>query len=270
MNRIPLFQVDAFTGVPFRGNPAVVCLLDREISPELMLSIAIEARASETAFLLTIGDGFNLRWFSQTQEIDLCGHGTLATAHLLWEKGILNKNTTALFDTRSGLLKARFKDGWIEMDLPVARISPAILPGGLAAALNIKPVNVVYAEDRYIIEVETEQEVVNAVPDFRTLRNFDPVVLTSLSASGSIYDFVSRTFAPSVGIDEDPVTGSSHCSLAPYYAKKLDKTTFHSFQSSKRSGELKIVLSGDRVFISGEVVTVFEGHLVLNEGLFNS
>jgi PhzF family phenazine biosynthesis protein len=262
MNKIPLFQIDTFTDEPFRGNPAAVCLLDRQISPELMLSIAMETKASETAFLLPTEDRFHLRWFSQTQEIDLCGHGTLASAHLLWEQGILSKDAPALFDTRSGLLTVIFKDEWLEMDLPAASFSPVTLPEELVQILNIDPVNAVYAQDRYIIELRTEADVKNANPDIKALTKFDPVVLTSLGSAQSYYDFVSRTFAPSVGIDEDPVTGSSHCSLTPYYAEKLKRNSFHSCQLSKRTGQLKVLLAGTRVFISGKAVTVFDGNLV--------
>jgi PhzF family phenazine biosynthesis protein len=263
MNKIPLFQIDTFTNKPFTGNPAAVCLLDRQISSELMLSIAIETKASETAFLLPVENGFHLRWFSQTQEIDLCGHGTLASAHLLWEQGILPKDAPALFHTKSGLLTVLFKDDWLEMDLPAASFSPVTLPEELVQILNIQPINAAYAEDRYIIELKTEAEVKNARPDIKTLSNYDPVVLTSLASAESYYDFVSRTFAPSVGIDEDPVTGSSHCSLTPYYAEKLKRNGFQCSQLSKRTGHLKVVLAGSRVLISGKAVTVFEGHLLL-------
>lgn len=256
---IQFFQADAFTARPFKGNPAAVCLLKEDLSEEDMQAIAAENNLAETAFVKDTGDGFSLRWFTPEVEVDLCGHATLATSHILWQEGWLTENETALFHTRSGILKASKNGKRIELDFPATFNEPAEAPEAVIRALNVKPVNTVFAKDRYLIEVENAGDVVSAKPDFTILKDHKVVVLTSLADQGSGYDFISRTFCPAYGINEDPVTGSSHCILAPYYAGKLNKKLFSAYQASARGGELQLELSGNRVLISGEAVTVIEG-----------
>lgn len=263
MKDIRFFQVDAFTSTPFRGNPAAICLLDDELSVDLMQSIAAENNLAETAFVLRRGEGFNLRWFTPTVEIDLCGHATLATAHILWEQKMLNGTEKARFFTRSGELSATRSGAWIELDFPTVQPHPAKLPAPLQEALGVDPIRVAYAKDRYLIELATEQEVRALVPDFGKLREMDISVVTSLAADPLPFNFISRTFASSHGIDEDPVTGSSHCSLVPYYAEKLNKHEFTAYQASPRGGELRLKLNHDRVLISGQAVTIIEGTMRL-------
>lgn len=258
---IPMFQVDAFTAVPFKGNPAAICLPEKVLADELMQAIAAENNLAETAFLNKEQDGYRLRWFTPTVEIDLCGHATLASAHILWQEGILAAGEQARFHTRSGLLTAEQKGDWIELDFPVTSYNQSQLPPAMKDALGVQPVNVVYGNGRYLIEVATAPEVGAVRPDFNVLKHYDAVVVTSVGDNDNPYDFVSRSFVPSHGVDEDPVTGSSHCLLVPYYAAKLKKQVFHAFQVSARGGELKLHLNGDRVLIAGQAVTVLTGGL---------
>lgn len=265
MNKIRLFQVDAFTEKQFKGNPAAVCLLYDEISEDTMQAIAAENNLSETAFVVKVKDGFNLRWFTPTVEVDLCGHATLASAFILWQEGEIAKDETVRFNTRSGLLTAVRKGDWIELDFPASFEKESSLPKEALAALNVKPVNVVFSETRYLVELATEEEVRGCKPDFNTLKNHDMIVLTSKGNKSSDYDFISRSFAPAHGIDEDPVTGSSHCCLTPYWSKRLGKSEMFAYQASERGGEIKVKLSGDRVLFSGKAVTVFSGYFFLDK-----
>ena len=262
LKNIKFYQVDAFTDQPFKGNPAAICFLDEELSTETMLQIAAENNLAETAFVQKLADGFNLRWFTPTVEVQLCGHATLATSHILWQEGILKAEETARYHTLSGLLTAKKKGEWIEIDLPAKGNKPVDVPEDVLAALQVQPINTAYA-DRYIIEVETPKEVENIKPDFSILKHHEMVIVTSKGAASSPYDFVSRTFGPSVGVDEDPVTGSSHCCLAPYYATLLNKTQFFAYQASERGGEMKLELKGDRVLLSGHAVTLISGTLMI-------
>lgn len=259
MKKIDLFQVDAFTKKPFKGNPAAVCLLTEDTDVSIMQSIAAENNLAETAFIQRRGNGFDLRWFTPTVEVDLCGHATLATAHILWQEKVLPESAVAEFHTRSGLLKATKKGDWIELDFPISEITQVELPAGILRALHARPVNTAFAKDRYIIELESAEEVRALRPDFISLKDFEMVVVTARGAADSSYDFVSRTFAAAYGIDEDPVTGSSHCGLAPYWAKELGKNHMFAEQSSKRGGELTLKIANDRVLISGQAVTVLKG-----------
>ncbi|BAV09519.1 phenazine biosynthesis protein PhzF family [Filimonas lacunae] len=262
--KIMMLQVDAFTNQRFKGNPAAVCVLEEEISAELMQSIAAENNLAETAFVSRLADDFSLRWFTPTVEINLCGHATLATAHVLWEEGLLATDKKALFHSLSGLLTAEKKGDWIELNFPaVLTTNQVALPEKALQALGVKPVNSVFAKDRYLVEVASPEEVLAAEPDFQVLKHYDPVVVTSPGNSNMPYDFVSRSFVPSHGINEDPVTGSSHCGLVPYYAAQWKKHAFHAYQCSKRGGELKLQLAGDRVLMAGQAVTVIKGHLLL-------
>jgi PhzF family phenazine biosynthesis protein len=262
------FHVDAFASRPFEGNPAAVCLLDRVRPEDWMQSVAAEMNLSETAFLLAADAGFKLRWFTPQSEVPLCGHATLASAHALWESGTLPPDAPALFDTRSGRLKARRVDRQIEIDLPAAPISEVPLPEGVAGALGLEPIFVGRTQDRglgdvdYLVEVGSESEIRSLVPDFPILREAAAGFIVTARSSSPAYDFVSRYFAPFVGIDEDPVTGAAHCVLVPYWAACLGKNAMTAYQASARGGVVHGRVEGDRVVLSGEAVTVFRGDLV--------
>ncbi|MEW6181077.1 MAG: PhzF family phenazine biosynthesis protein [Chloroflexota bacterium] len=260
-----LFQVDSFTAEPFRGNPAGVCLLDAPRPDDWMLGIAREMNLSETAFLLPEGAVYRLRWFTPQVEVTLCGHATLASAHILWEQGILPPAQTAQFETLSGRLSAsRTADGWIRLDFPLREVRPADAPPGLVDALGLKQVRFSgrYRED-YLLEADDEEQVRALKPDFARLKHLPArgVVVTARAAPGKVYDFVSRFFAPAVGVDEDPVTGSAHCALAPYWAERLEKPALLAFQASQRGGLLRVRPVGERVLLEGQAVTIFEARL---------
>jgi PhzF family phenazine biosynthesis protein len=261
---LPFFQVDAFTAEPFAGNPAAVCLLPAPRGDAWMQHVAAEMNLSETAFLVrrAAGDGFDLRWFTPAVEVALCGHATLASAHALWESGALPPSEIARFHTKSGVLTAERIDGWIELNFPATPATPADLPDGLAEALGVTPRFVAKSRFDYLVEVASEAEVRGLSPDFVRLR-FLPVrgiMVTSLASTPG-FDFVSRFFAPGSGIDEDPVTGSAHCCLTPYWSQKLGRTSFVARQVSPRGGTLRLTLDGDRVRMRGQAVTVLRGEL---------
>ncbi len=266
---VEIIQVDAFTDKPFAGNPAAVCLLPEPRSDGWMQSVALEMNLSETAFLVRREDGFGLRWFTPAVEVDLCGHATLASAHVLWEEGILGKDETARFHTKSGLLTATRAGGWIELDFPAAFLEEARPPENLVEALGVAPVYI--GKSRmyyYLIEVGSEEEVRGLKPDFTALRDSSTsafgIIVTSL-ASSPRFDFVSRFFAPGAGIDEDPVTGSAHCCLGPYWKGRLDRDEFLAYQASARGGVVSVKVAGERVLLGGQAVTVMRGRLVLEE-----
>jgi PhzF family phenazine biosynthesis protein len=216
---------------------------------------------SETAFLHPMDGGFSLRWFTPAVEVALCGHATLASAHVLWQDDVLAHGETARFHTKSGLITAVEKDGAIEMDFPATPNQPAEAPPQLAAALGMQPVYVGKNKFDYLIEADSEATVRSLQPDHSILRTL-PVRGVIVTARGTDYDFVSRFFAPGSGIDEDPVTGSAHCALGPHWAQKLGKTSFRAFQASPRGGEIGVRVEGDRVFLSGQAVTVLRGELL--------
>ncbi|MBN1315996.1 MAG: PhzF family phenazine biosynthesis protein [Anaerolineales bacterium] len=259
-----LFQVDAFTQEPFAGNPAAVCLLSEPREETWMQQVAFEMNLSETAFLIPEGDGYSLRWFTPKAEVDLCGHATLASAHVLWETGLLKPGRPARFYTRSGLLTAERAEGLIKLDFPALAEEPACAPPELLAALGVEPCYVGKFGAKVLIEVETEEQVRQLQPDFGALRAMPGrgVVVTSASSSDAC-DFVSRFFAPWVGVDEDPVTGSAHCCLGPFWGKRLGKDKLLAFQASRRGGMVHIELQGDRVSIGGYAVTILRGELVI-------
>jgi predicted PhzF superfamily epimerase YddE/YHI9 len=255
---VPLFQVDAFADRPFGGNPAAVCLLDAPAPDGWMRDVAAEMNLSETAFAWREGDARRLRWFTPRVEVDLCGHATLATAHVLFARG----ETGARFLTRSGELVAARRGGWIELDFPALPVRETTPPAGLAAALGAAPVAVGESRFDCVVELESEEVVRGLRPDFAALAALDArgVIVTS---RGAKYDFVSRCFFPGVGIDEDPVTGSAHCALAPYWAERLGRSEMTGYQASARGGVVRVRLAPDRVFLSGRAVTVLEGRLVV-------
>jgi len=266
-NRTTILQVDAFTDRPFGGNPAAVCVLTAPASETWMRVVAAEMNLSETAFLHPVADGYQLRWFTPTAEVDLCGHATLASAHVLWSEGHLPPSQSARFYTNSGLLTATQEDGWIKLDLPMQPMSPVTAPPELLKSLRgLQPRSVEYggtAESNYLVELPSEDYVRSLRPDFAMMRLLPAqgVIVTALGEEPDI-DFVSRYFAPNVGINEDPVTGSAHCSLVPFWQKRLDQAAFVARQVSDRGGILKVQREGDRVFISGQAVTVMKGDLL--------
>ena len=260
---LQLFHIDAFTDRPFTGNPAAVCLLEREMEADWMQSVAQEMNLSETAFLLRADDGFDLRWFTPEVEVELCGHATLASAHFLWAEHHLKPKAVARFHTRSGLLTAAQRNGLIELDFPATPAHPVAAPAGLAAALGAAPVAVLKSRYDHLVELATEAEVRALEPDFRALRVVDTRgVIVTARGTDSGYDFVSRFFGPAVGIDEDPVTGSAHCVLGPYWEGRLGKATLRAYQASSRGGEVSVEVRGDRVTLGGKAVIVSRGELL--------
>lgn len=255
--RTTITQVDAFTDAPFTGNPAAVCLLKEPMSDQWMQKVAMEMNLSETAFLVRIDDGFHLRWFTPTIEVELCGHATLAGAHVLWETGVLKAGETARFHTKSGLLSARRKDDWIEMNLPSMPPSDADAPDGLREALGVPFHYVGMNQFDYLVETDSEERVRCMRPDFTLLGSIltGGVVVTSRAMMAG-FDFVSRYFAPAFGINEDPVTGTAHCCLGPYWQARLKKNDFVAAQLSKRGGTVRVKVEDDRVVLAGHAVTV--------------
>ena len=256
-------QVDAFTDQPFGGNPAAVCILPAARDEQWMRNVAREMNLSETAFLHRQADGFNLRWFTPTVEVALCGHATLASAHVLWEEGHLSADQTARFHTKSGLLTAERKGDWIELDFPATREEPAPAPPGLAEALPVPFSYVGKNRFDYLVELESEDAVRRLEPNFGVLKRIGVrgVIVTSRS-NAPAYDFVSRFFAPGAGVDEDPVTGSAHCCLGPFWQQRLGKAEFVAYQASARGGTVRVRVNGDRVILGGQAVTVLRGELV--------
>jgi PhzF family phenazine biosynthesis protein len=259
----PIIHVDAFTARPFSGNPAAVCILAGSRDDTWMLNVAREMNLSETAFLLKRPDGYDLRWFTPEVEVDLCGHATLASAHVLWEDNHLQPDEEARFHTRSGLLTARRKDDWIEMDFPAEPQKPSIAPSHLTRALGTTPVYVGKNRFDYLIEIESEEVLRKLQPDLARLKTVSArgVMVTALADSKE-YDFVSRFFAPAVGINEDPVTGSAHCCLGPYWQKRLKKDFFTAYQASARGGVVRVCVNNDRVLLGGRAITMLRGELV--------
>ena len=260
---LTIVQVDAFTSKPFAGNPAAVCVLPQSRDAIWMQNVAREMNLSETSYLVREGEGYNLRWFTPAVEVDLCGHATLASAHVLWEDGHLKPDQQARFQTRSGLLTAHRRGDWIELDFPVKAEETAEPPARLAEALGTKPKYVGRNRFDYVVEVESETVLRALKPNF-TLLGEIPVrgVIVTARAETNGYDFISRFFAPAAGVNEDPVTGSSHCCLTPFWAKRLGKTEFLAYQASARGGVLRLRLAGDRVVIGGQAVTVLRGELI--------
>jgi PhzF family phenazine biosynthesis protein len=255
---VKIYQVDSFADRIFSGNPAGVCILDGPIDERLMQNIAMEMNVSETAFLYKANDGYDLRWFTPEEEVDLCGHATLASAHILWETGILDEGCEAVFHSKSGRLTARKDGDMVMLNFPEEPESYTEVSDELKNALGVPFVYTGRNRMDYIVEVENEYTVRNLKPDFQALKKVCTrgVIVTSRSDDPR-FDFVSRFFVPGIGIDEDPVTGSAHCCLGPYWGERLGKTVMNAYQASKRGGVLKVGLEGGRVLISGKAVTVF-------------
>lgn len=258
-----IYQVDAFTAEPFKGNPAGVCILDSKPSSTWMQNIAMEMNLSETAFVFP-GDGlFKIRFFSPEAEIPLCGHATLAASHILYETGMVNQDKEILFSSKAGELKIRKKGNWITMNFPVYETEPIKSIPGFKAITGIKPLEIHRTGHGWILVLaQNEIDVRSMNPDFSQMSasGIGKLIITA-PASETNFDFCVRCFVPDLGINEDPVTGSAHCSLVPYWAKKTGKTDFISHQVSKRSGILKVSLKNNRVEISGRARTILRGEL---------
>lgn len=259
---LPYFLVDAFTDRPFAGNPAVVCLLPAWRDDAWLQNVGREMNQSETAFLVRNGSGFDLRWFTPKIEVDLCGHATLASAHVVWEQDLARPDEEIRFSTRSGILKASRRGNEIELDFPLKPEQAAEPPLGLAETLGAPLLYVGRNQFDYLVEVESEAMLRALAPDFKRLASLGVrgTIVTSRSSEAR-FDFVSRFFAPGAGIDEDPVTGSAHCCLGDYWSKRLGKTELVGYQASARGGIVRVRVSGDRAFLGGIAVTVAKGEL---------
>lgn len=264
MNPIRIVTVDAFTDVPFAGNPAAVCVLSEPRPDDWLRNVAREMNLSETAFLVPRNGEFDLRWLTPAVEVDLCGHATVASAHVLWEDKHLPAGKQARFHTRSGLLTADRRGDWIELDFPVKLAAAATPPPELLPALGIRsPLAVAKNAFDYLVEIDSEQELRTLRPDHSILRKI-PVrgVIVTAKSSTAGFDFISRFFAPGSGVDEDPVTGSAHTALGPYWGPKLGKTEMTAYQASTRGGVVRVRLNGDRIILGGQAVTVLHGTLL--------
>jgi PhzF family phenazine biosynthesis protein len=259
----PFTQVDAFADRPFSGNPAAVCVLPAAREADWMQQVAAEMNLAETAFLLRRPDGFGLRWFTPTREVDLCGHATLASAHALWEDGHLAPGAAAHFHTRSGVLIAERRDGAIWLDFPATPAASAPVPADLADMLGARPRFVGKSPYDYLVELESEASVRALDPDLGRLARLPVrgVIVTAASADPA-RQFVSRFFAPAAGVPEDPVTGSAHCALGPFWGERLGVAELVGYQASRRGGTVLVRLAGDRVHLGGQAVTVLRGELL--------
>jgi len=261
--RTPLFHVDAFAEQPFRGNPAAICLLDSWLDEGLLRRVAAENNLSATAFVVTGEDSYELRWFAPFCEIKLCGHATLAAAHLLLTERQPHRGSVTFKTRFRGILMVRKAQDCLAMDFPaMPPTNCEAVPATLAAALGLRsqPVSILEANDTYIAVVDSPETIKGLRPNFALLRDLHPFV-AAVTAVGTDFDFVSRYFAPSYGIPEDHVTGSAHCVLTPYWSARLNKTKLHARQLSERGGELGCELAGDRVLLKGQAVTTMKGVL---------
>ena len=255
--------VDAFTAKPFAGNPAAVCLLEAAAEPAWMQLVAREMNLSETAFLHREADAYRLRWFTPAAEVDLCGHATLGSAHWLWESGAVDPAQPITFETRSGRLAALKSGAWIALDFPAKPATPAEPPADLARALGAAPTAFAMSQFDGLAEVASEREVQELKPDIGALAALPcRGLIVTAPATTPGFDFVSRFFAPRVGVPEDPVTGSTHCVLGPWWKARLGKSDFLAYQASPRGGVVKVGVRGDRVLLGGQAVTVWKGELL--------
>ena len=258
----PIFQVDAFSECPFGGNPAAVCLHDGTRDARWMQSLASEMNLAETAFLARADEGWSLRWFTPRVEVDLCGHATLASAHVLRERGDAGDDETIAFDTRSGRLTARCEGERIWLDFPARPATECGPPPRLIESLGARPSFVARNRDDWLLAVDSADELHAIEPDFRALARVEArgVIVTAPSDRESA-DFVSRFFAPASGIDEDSVTGSAHCCLAPHWAARLGRDELTGYQASERGGHVLLRVRGSRVELGGQATTIFRGEL---------
>jgi len=262
---LPLVLIDAFTGDRFSGNPAAVTLLDKPRPESWMQAVAREMNQAETAFLVPQGDEYGLRWFTPTVEMDLCGHATLASGHFLWQEGHLRDDQPGVFHTKSGVLTATRSGEWITLDFPATPPAPCETPPHLLESLGLEKGggDVLRSKFDYLVVVD-DADVLRAIrPDLPRLRTIDArgAIVTCLSDRPDA-DFLSRFFAPRAGVDEDPVTGSAHCALSPYWSARLSRPSLTGYQASARGGLVRVEHTGDRVKLSGKAVTVLRGTLV--------
>ncbi|MGE7926098.1 PhzF family phenazine biosynthesis protein [Viridibacillus arvi] len=256
--------INTFTEQAFRGNPAAVCFLSDEKESSWMQIVAKEINLPTTAFIGFLNGEYHLRWFTPSTEIPICGHGTLASSFFLWEKGFVDKDKSITFHTKSGVLKARLIDGWVQLQFPAIIEENVVAPELLIKALGVEPVYVGKSRLDYLVEVESEEIVRNLNPNIDLIAQLPVrgVIVTSLSNANE-FDFVSRFFSPAQGIIEDYVNGSSHCCLGPYWKNKLHKTDFTAYQASERGGIIKVKVLDDTIFLSGKSITFFEGKLTV-------
>ena len=259
----PIVVVDAFTDRPFAGNSAAVCPLPEPAEETWMQNVAREMNLAETAFLVRDGSGFRLRWFTPAAEVALCGHATLASAHWLWESGAVDASRPIAFETKSGQLVAMRNGQWIALDFPAKPATAAEPPAALTAALGATPVAFGVSQFDCLAELGSQQAVEQLRPDIGALvaLPYRGVIVTARAASAGL-DFVSRFFAPKVGVPEDPVTGSAHCVLGPYWKERLAKNDFLAYQASPRGGVVRVGVRGDRVLLGGQAVTMWKGELL--------
>lgn len=257
----PIYQVNAFAHRPFTGNPAAVVFMMGKQSDAWMQSFAKEMNLSETAFFMRKGDRFTLRWFTPTNEVDLCGHATLATAHIIYETELLTEEEEIRFETKSGILRARKSKDWIHLDFPAEQAKQLDDYSEIEQALGQKAKWAGSNRMDYLVELDSEQLIHNFKPNFHALGALGQrgIIITAKSAKNNKYDFVSRFFGPSVGVNEDPVTGSAHCALAPYWADLLKISQLTGYQASERGGFVKVRNKGSRVELIGKGITMFQG-----------
>jgi PhzF family phenazine biosynthesis protein len=262
--KLPIYQVDAFTDEPFAGNPAAVVLLDQPHDPCWMQSVAREMNLSETAFVVPQQEGFHLQWFTPQVEVELCGHATLATAHVLWQSGVVKETEKIRFSTLSGWLGAVKKGQIIELDFPSEPLAEGEISEEIIKAVGAVPDQVFISREKWLFEYREEQTVRDLKPDFVALkeRTGRGLCVTALSDKPGI-DFISRYFAPWVGVNEDPVTGSAHCFLGPYWSRKLRKDHLVGYQASARGGMVFVRVSAERTYVGGKAVTVLSGELIV-------
>lgn len=265
---IPIYQVDSFTDVPFRGNPAAVCFLERPVDDDWLQNVAGEMNLSETAFVWRRPDGFQLRWFTPAAEVELCGHATLAAAHVVWQRQLVPPDQPIRFHTLSGILTAHALTGEpsqaIMLDFPATPPEPAIAPEGLLSALQVSARSVNRTRFDFVLELDSEAAVVQCRPEFAALARVPDVrgIIITARADRPEVDFVSRFFGPAVGVDEDPVTGSAHFALAPFWGKQLERQEMTGYQASRRGGLVRVRWREDRVQLIGSAVTVMQGEFV--------
>jgi PhzF family phenazine biosynthesis protein len=260
--RIPLYQIDAFADGPFTGNPAAVCPLEEWLPDHVMQAIAAENNLSETAFFVREGDGYRLRWFTPTTEVDLCGHATLASAFVVFRWLMPQRNEVTFRTQQAGPLTVSRDGDQLALDFPARPPSACAMPDGIAAALGRPPAAVLAARD-YLAVYETADDIRALTPDFAAIARFDRFAVIATAPGTEGIDFVSRFFAPARGVDEDPVTGSAHCTLIPYWAERLGKTRLEARQLSRRGGALTCAPHGDRVTIAGRAVLYLEGRITI-------
>lgn len=256
-----IYTVDAFTRTPFKGNPAGVCIVEEFPSAIHMQNIAMELAYSNTAFVKKLGDNsYSIKWFTPTSDAPLCGHATIGSMHVLAQEGLIDITREVMFETASGAITASVSGTWYNLNLPLYPVSPIVLTDELRAIVNLDPIYTGFAQNCYFMEFENKDALAALEPKLERLKKIECRALIA-TAKGLEYDFHSRYFAPSVGIDEDPVCASAHCRLVPYWSQKLGKMELTAYQLSKRGGELRCKNLGNRVLISGEAVTVMKADL---------